>query len=74
MVERVLNVLPQLHTFFYRNAIQNQLDVAQLSVGGNFDELFNTGGLHRFSVRVMYFLDYNYLTKNKNRGNGTGNL
>lgn len=61
-------------TFFYRNAIQNQLDVAQLSVGGNFDELFNTGGLHRFSVRVMYFLDYNYLTKNKNRGNGTGNL
>ena len=55
-------------TFFYRNAVQNELDRAGLGIRDNFTELFNEDMLNRFSIRIMYFLDYNYLTKKNKRG------
>ena len=44
---------------FYRNSINNSDTNANLSFKENLDNLFNQSQQHTFSVRFVYFIDYN---------------
>ena len=46
-------------TLLYRNATSNYLDQSRLSIGDNFNELFNEPMLNNFSLKFTYYLDYN---------------
>ncbi|WP_347174556.1 DUF5916 domain-containing protein [Polaribacter uvawellassae] len=46
-------------TAFYRNSIFNYNDQSSLSFINNIDELFNQPALHTFSIKFVYFIDYN---------------
>lgn len=51
-------------TFLYRNAVENYVNVSQLSMKDNFDRLFSEPLLNNFSVKLSYYIDYNNI---KNR-------
>ena len=44
---------------FYRNSIFNENTNSSLSFFENLDDLFNQSNQHTFSVRLVYFIDYN---------------
>lgn len=44
---------------FYRNSISNFNDQANLSFSENLDNLFAEPNQHTFSIRLVYFIDYN---------------
>ena len=46
-------------TAFYRNTIFNSNDQSALSFIKNIDDLFNEPALHTFSLKFVYFIDYN---------------
>ena len=46
---------------FYRNSIFNEDTKSNLSFNKNLDNLFNQSQKHTFSVRLVYFIDYNKL-------------
>ena len=46
-------------TAFYRNSIFNANDHSALSFINNINELFNQPALHTFSIKFVYFIDYN---------------
>ena len=46
---------------FYRNAIFNSNDQARHNFANNLDQLFKEANQHTFSVRFVYFVDYNNL-------------
>ena len=46
-------------TFLYRNAVENYLNVSQLSVKDNFNRLFDEPMHNNFSVKLSYYIDYN---------------
>ncbi|QXP70608.1 hypothetical protein H0I29_00415 [Polaribacter sp. R2A056_3_33] len=46
---------------FYRNAIFNEDTNADLNFSKNLDNLFKESQRHTFSVRLVYFIDYNKL-------------
>jgi len=46
-------------TAFYRNTIFNSNDQSTLSFMNNIDDLFNQPALHTFSLKFVYFIDYN---------------
>jgi len=48
-----------LLTVFYRNNIFNSNNQSQLSFINNINELFNQPVLHTFSIKFVYFIDYN---------------
>ncbi|MCM2302015.1 MAG: carbohydrate binding family 9 domain-containing protein [Flavobacteriaceae bacterium] len=52
-------------TALYRNSIFNETSNAYLNFNENLDDLFNQPTEHLFSLRLVYYLDYNRL-KNKN--------
>jgi hypothetical protein len=43
----------------YRNSIFNQDQRSQLNFTDNFDNLFKEDILHNFSIKLIYYLDYN---------------
>jgi hypothetical protein len=45
----------------YRNQIFNENDQAQLNFTDNLEDLFNEDILHNFSIKLIYYLDYNQL-------------
>ena len=45
----------------YRNTIFNEDDLSDLNFGENLDNLFNEPVRHNFSIKLIYFLDYNKL-------------
>lgn len=45
----------------YRNTIFNEDDLSDLNFGENLDNLFNQPVRHNFSIKLIYFLDYNNL-------------
>lgn len=47
----------------YRNSIFNETSNAYLNFSENLDDLFNQPTEHLFSLRLVYFLDYNRLKK-----------
>lgn len=49
----------------YRNSIFNETTNAYLNFGENLDDLFSQPTEHLFSLRLVYFLDYNRLKKHK---------
>lgn len=49
----------------YRNSIFNETGNAYLNFGENLDDLFDQPTEHLFSLRLVYFLDYNRLKKHK---------
>ncbi len=50
-------------TALYRNSIFNENSYSNLSFGENVDDLFNQPTEHLFSLRLVYYLDYNRLKK-----------
>lgn len=50
-------------TLLYRNVIRTDGDEVLLNMRENFDLLFNSPAQNSFSIRVLYFFDYNYLKK-----------
>jgi hypothetical protein len=48
-------------TAFYRNSIFNSNDQSALNFINNINELFNQPALHTFSIKFVYFIDYNNL-------------
>jgi len=46
-------------TAFYRNSIFNANDQSALNFINNIDDLFNQPALHTFSIKFVYFIDYN---------------
>ncbi len=44
---------------FYRNSIFNANDRSDLDFVNNLDDLFNQPALHTFSLKFVYFIDYN---------------
>ncbi|WP_299123365.1 DUF5916 domain-containing protein [uncultured Tenacibaculum sp.] len=48
---------------FYRNSISNFNDKANQTFFNNLDSLFDEANRHTFSVRLVYFIDYNNLKK-----------
>ncbi|MCI2227877.1 DUF5916 domain-containing protein [Polaribacter sp. MSW13] len=46
---------------FYRNSLVNQDNKSNLSFFNNLDNLFKQSQRHTFSVRLVYFIDYNKL-------------
>ncbi len=46
-------------TAFYRNSIFNANDQSALNFINNINELFNQPSLHTFSLKFVYFIDYN---------------
>ncbi|OAD44959.1 DUF5916 domain-containing protein [Polaribacter atrinae] len=46
---------------FYRNAIFNEDTNADLNFSKNLDNLFEQSQRHTFSLRIVYFIDYNKL-------------
>ncbi|WP_272148573.1 DUF5916 domain-containing protein [Tenacibaculum aiptasiae] len=46
---------------FYRNSISNFNDNANQTFFNNLDSLFDEANRHTFSVRLVYFIDYNNL-------------
>jgi len=44
---------------FYRNSIFNENDRSDLNFVNNLDDLFNQPALHTFSLKFVYFIDYN---------------
>ena len=48
---------------FYRNSIFNSDNSADLSFSENLENLFDQSQRHTFSVRFVYFIDYNQLKK-----------
>ena len=46
---------------FYRNSIFNEDTKSNLSFNKNLDNLFDQSQKHTFSVRLVYFIDYNKL-------------
>lgn len=48
-------------TAFYRNSIYNYDDQSALNFINNISELFNQPALHTFSIKFVYFIDYNNL-------------
>ncbi|WKD86897.1 hypothetical protein KCTC32516_02277 [Polaribacter huanghezhanensis] len=50
-------------TAFYRNSIFNSNDQSALNFINNINELFNQPALHTFSIKFVYFIDYNNLKK-----------
>lgn len=46
-------------TAFYRNSIFNSNDQSAINFINNINELFNQPGLHTFSIKFVYFIDYN---------------
>jgi hypothetical protein len=46
-------------TAFYRNAIFNHNDQSAINFINNIDDLFNQPALHTFSIKFVYFIDYN---------------
>ena len=45
----------------YRNTIFNEDDLSDLNFGENLDNLFKEPVRHNFSIKLIYFLDYNKL-------------
>ena len=48
-------------TAFYRNSIFNSNDQSALNFINNIRELFNQSARHTFSIKFVYFIDYNNL-------------
>ena len=48
-------------TAFYRNSIFNSNDQSALNFVNNIRDLFNQPALHTFSIKFVYFIDYNNL-------------
>jgi hypothetical protein len=48
---------------FYRNSIFNKNTDANLDFFKNLDNLFEQPNQHTFSMRFVYFIDYNKLKK-----------
>ena len=48
-------------TAFYRNSILNENDQSALNFANNINDLFNQPALHTFSIKFVYFIDYNKL-------------
>ena len=48
-------------TAFYRNSIFNANDQSALNFVNNIRDLFNQPTLHTFSIKFVYFIDYNNL-------------
>ena len=48
-------------TAFYRNSIFNTNDQSALNFINNINELFDQPALHTFSIKFVYFIDYNNL-------------
>mgnify|MGYP002633392264 CR=1 FL=1 len=46
---------------FYRNSIFNENDKSDLNFVNNLDDLFNQPALHTFSLKFVYYIDYNKL-------------
>jgi hypothetical protein len=44
---------------FYRNSIFNSNDRSDLNFINNLDDLFNQPAIHTFSLKFVYFIDYN---------------
>lgn len=45
----------------YRNSVFNQDEQSQLNFTDNLDNLFKEDVLHNFSIKLIYYLDYNQL-------------
>ena len=43
----------------YRNSIFNEDQLADLNFKENLDNLFDESMLHNFSLRLVYYIDYN---------------
>ncbi|MDP2088101.1 MAG: DUF5916 domain-containing protein [Flavobacteriaceae bacterium] len=52
-------------TALYRNAIFNENSISNLSFRENLEDLFNQPTEHLFSLRLVYYLDYNRLIKKR---------
>lgn len=52
-------------TALYRNSIFNETSNAYLNFNENLDDLFNQPTEHLFSLRLVYYLDYNKLKNRK---------
>ncbi|MBE7660913.1 DUF5916 domain-containing protein [Tenacibaculum finnmarkense] len=50
-------------TAFYRNTISNDTDIATQNFSENLESLLKEDNQHTFSVRLVYFIDYNQLKK-----------
>ena len=46
---------------FYRNSILNENDKSDLNFTNNLDDLFDQPALHTFSLKFVYYIDYNKL-------------
>ncbi|MEX6625999.1 DUF5916 domain-containing protein [Tenacibaculum salmonis] len=50
-------------TAFYRNTISNDTDIATQNFSENLESLLKESNRHTFSVRLVYFIDYNNIKK-----------
>ena len=52
-------------TVVYKNAIENETQILISKFGDNLNETLNAPQANSFSVKLLYYLDYQYLKKKK---------